>query len=109
MKKQGVEVKNYLCENFEYSRQELFHLIRIEGIRSFKALLAKYGKGYGCEVCKPTVGSILASCWADYILSKDNNSLQDTNNIFLGNIQKDATYSVIPRWRVGKSHHKDWP
>jgi len=102
MKKQGMEVKNHLCEHFEYSRQELFHLIRIEGIRSFKALLSKYGKGYGCEVCKPTVASILASCWADYVLSKDNNGLQDTNDIFLGNMQKDGTYSVIPRMAGGE-------
>jgi len=100
--KQGVEVKNHLCEHFEYSRQELFHLIRIEGIKTFKDLLAKYGQGYGCEVCKPTVGSILASCWGEYILSPENNGLQDTNDIFLGNMQKDGTYSVIPRMPGGE-------
>ena len=100
--KQGVEVKNHICDHFEYSRQELFHLIRIEGIKTFAALLEKYGKGYGCEVCKPTVGSILASCWSDYVLSSDNNGLQDTNDIFLGNMQKDGTYSVIPRMAGGE-------
>ena len=100
--KQGVEVKNHLCEHFEYSRQELFHLIRIEGIKTFKELLAKYGKGYGCEVCKPTIGSVLATCWGEHVLTKQHNGLQDTNDIFLGNMQKDGTYSVIPRMAGGE-------
>ncbi|MGH6630958.1 MAG: FAD-dependent oxidoreductase, partial [Burkholderiales bacterium] len=29
LKKRGVAVNNYLCEHFKYSRQELFHLIRV--------------------------------------------------------------------------------
>ncbi|PSV07600.1 nitrite reductase large subunit NirB [Photobacterium leiognathi] len=100
--KAGIEVNNHLCEHFAYSRQELFHLIRIEEIKSFDELLAKYGQGYGCEVCKPTVGSILASCWNDYVLTPQNTPLQDTNDIFLGNMQKDGTYSVIPRMSGGE-------
>ena len=100
--KAGVEVNNHLCEHFEYSRQELFHLIRIEGIQSFDALIEKYGKGYGCEVCKPAVGSILASCWGDHILKPSLVSLHDTNDNFLGNMQKDGTYSVIPRMAGGE-------
>ncbi len=100
--KAGIEVNNHLCEHFAYSRQELFHLIRIEEIKSFNELLAKYGQGYGCEVCKPTVGSILASCWNDYVLTPQNTPLQDTNDIFLGNMQKDGTYSVIPRMAGGE-------
>jgi len=102
LSKQGVEIKNHLCDHFEYSRQELFHLIRIEKIKTFSDLLEKYGKGYGCEVCKPTVASILASCWNDYVLSSDHNGLQDSNDIFLGNMQKDGTYSVIPRMAGGE-------
>ncbi|MDM4050922.1 nitrite reductase large subunit NirB [Escherichia coli] len=95
--KQGIEVNNNLCEHFAYSRQELFHLIRVEGIKTFEELLAKHGKGYGCEVCKPTVGSLLASCWNEYILKPEHTPLQDSNDNFLANIQKDGTYSVIPR------------
>ena len=102
LSKLGVEVNDYICEHFAYSRQELFHLIRVEGIKTFSELLAKYGSGYGCEVCKPTVGSILASCWSEYILSSDNNGLHDTHDIFLGNMQKDGTYSVIPRMPGGE-------
>jgi len=95
--KAGIEVNHSLCEHFAFSRQELYHLIRVEGITTFEQLLKKYGKGYGCEVCKPTIGSLLASCWNDYILEPELTPLQDTNDNFLGNIQKDGTYSVIPR------------
>ena len=100
--KQGIEVNNNLCEHFAYSRQELFHLIRVEGIKTFEELLAKHGKGYGCEVCKPTVGSLLASCWNEYILKPEHTPLQDSNDNFLANIQKDGTYSVIPRSAGGE-------
>lgn len=100
--KQGIEVNNHLCGHFAYSRQELYHLVKVEGIKSFDELLHKHGQGYGCEVCKPTVGSILASCWNDYVLSPLNTQLQDTNDIFLGNMQKDGTYSVIPRMAGGE-------
>jgi nitrite reductase (NADH) large subunit len=100
--KAGIEVNNHICEHFKYSRQELFHLIRVEGITSFAALIEKYGTGYGCEVCKPTVGSILASCWGEHILKPQLVSLHDTNDNFLGNMQKDGTYSVIPRMPGGE-------
>ncbi|SIR21193.1 assimilatory nitrite reductase (NAD(P)H) large subunit precursor [Aeromonas sp. RU39B] len=100
--KQGITVSNHLCEHFPHSRQELLHLVKVEGIKSFDELLAKHGKGHGCEVCKPTVGSILASCWNGYVLSPLNTPLQDTNDIFLGNMQKDGTYSVIPRMAGGE-------
>ena len=100
--KSGIEVKSDVCEHFAYSRQELFHLIRIEEIKTFDELLAKYGKGYGCEVCKPLAGSILASCWGEHILKPQLVKLHDTNDNFLGNIQKDGTYSVIPRMAGGE-------
>ncbi|MCX8661004.1 nitrite reductase large subunit [Gilliamella sp. B2889] len=100
--KQGIEVSHALCEHFKYSRQELFHLIRVEGLTSFDEVIKKHGAGYGCEVCKPTVGSILASCWNNYILKPDLVPLQDSNDIFLGNIQKNGTYSIIPRSAGGE-------
>ncbi|MRI34798.1 nitrite reductase (NAD(P)H) [Endozoicomonas sp. OPT23] len=98
----GVEVKNNLCDHFEYSRQELFHIIQVEKIRTFDELLAKHGSGHGCEVCKPVVGSILSSCWNEYILEESHAKLHDTNDVFLGNMQKDGTYSVIPRMPGGE-------
>ncbi len=97
LKQAGVEVNNHLCEHFPYSRQQLYHLIRVEQIKSFDSLLARHGSGYGCEVCKPTVASMLASAWNEYVLETPHVGLQDTNDAFLANIQKDGTYSVIPR------------
>ncbi len=97
MKKAGIEVKNHLCEHFAYSRQEIYHLVRSQKIITFEELLQKHGQGKGCEICKPAVASILASTWNDYILNQPHVGLQDTNDAFLANIQKDGTYSVIPR------------
>jgi nitrite reductase (NADH) large subunit len=97
MKAAGLEVKNHLCEHFHFSRQDLYQLVRVEKIQTFNELLAKHGQGQGCEICKPAVASILASAWNDYILNSAHAGLQDTNDAFLANIQKDGTYSVIPR------------
>jgi nitrite reductase (NADH) large subunit len=102
MEKRGIAVVNHLCEHFPYSRQELYHLIRVQRISSFSDVLARFGKGLGCEICKPAIASILASTWNDYILAGEKATLQDTNDYFLANIQKDGTYSVIPRIPAGE-------
>jgi nitrite reductase (NADH) large subunit len=97
LRKQGVDVKNDLCEHFPHSRQELFHLTRIGSIKTFDDLVAKHGQGRGCDICKPAVASILASCWNEYVLKPKHAPLQDTNDRFLANMQKDGTYSIVPR------------
>jgi nitrite reductase (NADH) large subunit len=97
LRKAGTTVRNDLCEHFPFSRQELFDLVRIQRISTFAELLARYGAGRGCEICKPTVASILASIDGSYILDGERASLQDTNDHFLANIQRDGTYSVVPR------------
>ncbi len=97
MRAAGFEVKNHLCEHFQFSRQDLYQLVRVDQIQTFDELLAKHGQGHGCEICKPAVASILASAWNDYVLNPAHVGLQDTNDAFLANIQKDGTYSVIPR------------
>jgi len=102
MKKQGLAVNNHLCEHFSYSRQELYHLVRVEGIKTFGALLAAHGKGLGCDICKPAAAGIFASCWNEFVLKKEHAALQDSNDYFLGNIQKDGTYSVVPRMAGGE-------
>jgi nitrite reductase (NADH) large subunit len=98
----GVAVNNHICEHFAFSRKELFHLVRVGGLRTFEEMLNKHGKGLGCDVCKPTVASILASCWNDFVLARDKAPLQDSNDYFLANIQKDGTYSVVPRVAAGE-------
>ena len=100
--RQGVAVSDHLCEHFPHSRQALYHLVRVQGIRSFEELVARHGQGRGCDICKPTVASILASCWNDFVLAPQNAPLQDSNDYFLGNIQKDGTYSIVPRVPAGE-------
>jgi NAD(P)H-nitrite reductase large subunit len=102
MAKAGLAVSNHLCEHFPYSRQELHHLVRVGRIKSFGELLAKHGKGLGCDICKPVAANILASTWNDFVLKPEHASLQDSNDYFLGNIQKDGTYSVVPRMPGGE-------
>lgn len=98
----GMEVNNNLCEHFAFSRQELTDIIRIKKIETFQTLLDEYGQGLGCDVCKPAIGSILAAYWNEYILKDEHIELQDTNDIYLGNMQKDGTYSIVPRIAAGE-------
>jgi len=91
----GREVDRSLCEHFAFTRQELFEIIRSKRIKTFDELLAGYGEGRGCEICKPAVGSILASLWNEDVL--DHAALQDTNDRFLANLQRGGLYSVVPR------------
>ncbi|SAI58717.1 assimilatory nitrite reductase large subunit [Bordetella ansorpii] len=94
----GVAVDKSLCEHFAYTRQELYHFVRVEGIESFEQLLAAHGRGHvGCDICKPAVASVLASCWNRPIQDPLLVPLQDTNDTFMANMQKNGTYSVVPR------------
>ncbi|MCQ8180040.1 nitrite reductase large subunit NirB [Methylomonas sp. SURF-1] len=102
LSKMGVAVSTDLCEHFAYTRQDLYNLVMVGQIKTFDELLDKHGKGLGCDVCKQAVGSILASYWNDYILEKPHIGLQDTNDTFLANMQKDGTYSVVPRIAGGE-------
>jgi nitrite reductase (NADH) large subunit len=102
LKKAGRAVKPVLCEHFAYSRQELFQIVAARKIRSFAELLASHGKGLGCEICKPAVASILASTHNEPILNDVHRTLQDTNDRFLANVQKNGTYSVVPRVPAGE-------
>ncbi len=94
---EGVEVSKSLCEHFSASRAELFELVQASGIRTFSGLIERFGTGTGCDLCKPTIASILASTSSDHILSGEQASLQDSNDHFLANIQRNGTYSVVPR------------
>jgi len=102
MARLGFTVKKDICEHFPHSRQELYHIVRVERCKTFEELLHKHGRGRGCDICKPAVASILAACWNDYVLKKEHAGLQDTNDHYLANMQKDGTYSVIPRVPAGE-------
>ncbi|OUR87646.1 nitrite reductase large subunit [Cycloclasticus sp. 44_32_T64] len=102
LEKLGMDVNTDLCEHFAYTRQEMYHLVRVGGIKTFDEMIEKHGKGHGCDICKPTTASILASCWNDYVLETPHAGLQDTNDRYLANIQKNGTYSIVPRIAGGE-------
>lgn len=105
MKDMGNEVKNHLCPHFPYSRAELYHIISAKQLRVFEDVMREAGSvpdSLGCEACKPTVGSIFASLWNKHVMSAKNHGLQDTNDRFLGNIQRNGTFSVVPRVSGGE-------
>ncbi len=102
LEKAGMEVNTDICEHFAHTRQDLFNIIKVEEIKSFTDLIHKHGTGKGCEICKQAVGSILASQWNEYILKDAHVGVQDTNDTFLANMQKDGTYSVVPRMTGGE-------
>jgi nitrite reductase (NADH) large subunit len=100
--KSGQAISRALCEHFELSRQELFESVRVLELTSFDEIIGRLGTGRGCDVCKPVVGSILASQHGSYILDGGRGGLQDTNDRAMANMQKDGTYSVVPRIPAGE-------
>jgi len=105
MKDMGNEVKNNICPHFTYSRADLYNIIMVKRLKTLPEVMKEAGvdpESLGCEVCKPTVGSIFASLWNKHVMDKTTHGLQDTNDRFLGNIQRNGTYSVIPRVAAGE-------
>ncbi len=100
LKSMGKEVKDVICEHFEYTRQELYGVIKVKKIKTYDEALDSCGKGDGCEVCKPVVASIFASIYNDTANKED--VIQDSNDRFLANIQRNGTYSVVPRVPAGE-------
>lgn len=95
--KAGVEVSRALCEHVSLSRSELFESVRILGLRSAAEVMHRFVTGLGCDVCKPVIASVVATQTGSYILDGGSGPMQDTNDRALANMQKDGTYSVVPR------------
>lgn len=105
MSSMGQEVKNHLCPHFEFSRADLFNVIYVKKLTDFAAVMKECGKepeSTGCEACKPTIGSIIASLFNKHLLDDPRRGLQDTNDRFLANIQRNGTFSVVPRVSGGE-------
>ncbi|WP_269470890.1 MULTISPECIES: nitrite reductase large subunit NirB [unclassified Streptomyces] len=103
----GATIDTGLCGCFPHTRAELYEIVRTLRLTTFAELLDSHGRpearnGDGCEICKPTVGSIIASLapsvGADgYVLDGEQAALQDTNDHFLANLQRNGSYSIVPR------------
>ncbi len=105
MKDMGAEVLNHLCPHFAYSRADIFSIIYVKKLKDFPSIMKEAGKdphSIGCEVCKPTLGSILASLYNKHVVDKPLHGLQETNDKYLANIQRNGTFSVVPRVAAGE-------
>lgn len=101
--KAGVEVSKALCEHVSMSRAELYEAIRILGLTSAEEVMTRFEIEVGCDICKPTIASVLATQTNGYILDAGQGPMQDTNDRALANMQKDGTYSVVPGYLPGRS------
>lgn len=100
--KSGVEISRALCEHFSLSRAELYSEVQVAGLRSFSEIIARFGTGRGCNVCRPTVASIIATLHHGHILEGEAGTLQDTNDFVMANLQRNGTYSIIPAMAGGE-------
>jgi len=67
MQAAGRTVSSSLCEHFPHTRTELFAIVKMKKLTTFDDILAQYGTGQGCEICKPAITSMLASLWNEHI------------------------------------------
>ncbi|MBP7643135.1 MAG: nitrite reductase (NAD(P)H), partial [Saprospiraceae bacterium] len=74
---------------------ELYDIVKIKGITDYDEALNTIGMGHGCESCKPVLASIFASLFME--TANKQPAIQDSNDRFLANIQRNGTYSVVPR------------
>ncbi|MBP2435774.1 nitrite reductase large subunit NirB [Microbacterium amylolyticum] len=98
----GKTVSNAMCEHFNMSRRQLFDAVLVSELKTFSSIIERFGAGRGCDVCKPTVASILSGLVGEHVLEGENATLQDTNDHVMANMQKDGSYSVVPRMAGGE-------
>ena len=94
-----------VCPHFACSRADLYSIIAIKQLKSFEVVMEEVGSSphsLGCEICQPTIASILSSLFNEHVMAKPHHDLQETNDRFLANIQRNGTFSVVPRIAGGE-------
>ena len=93
------EGKKVLCGCVPFSQDNLREILRSQKLKSVQEVLDIYGNGRGCEVCKPALSYMLDMIWCgDH---DEDRSARFINDRVHANIQKDGTFSVIPRIHGG--------
>src|SRR5947208_12528326 len=88
-----------LCACLPFSQDQLREIIRGQQLKSAQEVLEIYGNGIGCEICKPALSYMLDMLWCgDH---DEDRSARFINDRVHANIQKDGTFSVVPRIRGG--------
>jgi nitrite reductase (NADH) large subunit len=88
-----------LCGCLPFSQDEIRDIIRGQKLKSVQEVLEIYGNAQGCEVCKPALSYLLDVVWCGG--HEEDRSARFINDRVHANIQKDGTFSVIPRIRGG--------
>ncbi len=93
------DTKTTLCSCIPFSYEQLRDIMRGQQLKSVEEVLAVYGNRKGCEVCKPALSYLLDMIWCgDH---EEDRSARYINDRVHANIQKDGTFSVVPRMRGG--------
>jgi nitrite reductase (NADH) large subunit len=93
------EKKKVICACVPFGEDQLRDILRSQKLKSVQEVLEIYGNGIGCEVCKPALSYMLDMLWCgDH---DEDRSARFINDRVHANIQKDGTFSVIPRMRGG--------
>ena len=93
------ETKKVLCKCVPFSQENLREIILTQRLKSVQQVLAVYGNGEGCEICKPALSYLVDVVWCgDH---EEDRSARFINDRVHANIQNDGTFSVVPRIRGG--------
>ena len=93
------DAKKVMCACIPFAEDKLREILRSQRLRSVQEVLEIYGNGVGCEVCKPALSYMLDMLWCgDH---DEDRSARFINDRVHANIQKDGTFSVVPRIRGG--------
>jgi nitrite reductase (NADH) large subunit len=93
------EKQKVLCACVPFPQEKLREIVRSQKLRSVQDVLDVYGNGKGCHVCKPALAYIVDMVFCgDH---EEDRSARFINDRVHANIQKDGTFSVVPRMRGG--------
>jgi nitrite reductase (NADH) large subunit len=88
-----------VCECVPHTREDLRRGLRNQDLRSVSDVLRVYGNGTGCAACRPALSFLVDEVWLGR--HKEERSSRFINDRVHANIQKDGTFSVVPRMRGG--------
>ena len=93
------EEKKALCKCVPHSEAQLREIVKSQRLRSVQQVLDIYGNGTGCELCKPALSYMLDAVWCGS--HDEDRSARFVNDRVHANIQRDGSFSVVPRIRGG--------
>jgi len=94
-----------LCKCIPFAEDKLRDIVRSQRLRSVQEVVDIYGNGHGCEICKPALSYMMDMLWCgDH---DEDRSARFINDRVHANIQKDGTFSVVPRMRGGVTSAKE--